>query len=127
MYEFEKYNILHPICEESIELFLNLTLIYDSNQNLFEWSNSIWLSWIKKLFVPLRNNFIMYILILTVLLLSLMSIRIICMLPQQNRTSVMSWETFSEFMCVGEDTTVASAECDRFNAVYFLCSRKFPN
>lgn len=59
-----------------------------------------------------------------------MSIRIICVLPLQNRTlktSVVSWETFSELVGAGKNTTLATAECDRLNAVYFPCSRKFPN
>lgn len=47
MYEYEKYNILHPICEESMELFLNLTLINGCLQkSLLNDQIAFWLGWI---------------------------------------------------------------------------------
>jgi len=47
MYEYQKYNILHSICEESIELLLNLTPINSSLQKS-HLNNQIafWLDWI---------------------------------------------------------------------------------
>lgn len=58
MYEYEKYNILHPICEESIKLFLNLTLINGSFQkSLLNDQISFWLGWIKKAIFTIKKYF----------------------------------------------------------------------
>lgn len=58
MYEYEKNNILHPVCEESMGLFLNLTLINGSVQKtLLNDQIALWLGWIKKAICTIKKYF----------------------------------------------------------------------